>query len=244
VVSPSSAAPKDLGVGGVIAGQAPLGPWLDAEGRAELQTPWDESAATVLHGGRTAAVEGHLYSHGFSRRLILQAGARRRQLSILAADPSSTRRPMAWQSLWVAGADVVLWRKSGAAVRGEMLDEALVAPATLSTATTLAYRHYDLSTRTTPEFASLIGLVPRGSVDEASVAATGASPRGRLGLELRTGLGRDSAREARLWRAGGALIWAPKPATRFALGYEGVTEVATGLGGRRRTGWVSFHADL
>ena len=244
VVTPRGGARTDLGVGGVIAGRARLGPWLEAEGRAELETPWDESAVTVLRGGRTTAAEGHLYSHWFSRRLLLQAGARRRRLSTLAADPHSRRRPEAWQSLRVAGADVVLWRKPGAAVQGEMLDEALISPATLSSATTLAYRRYDLSTRTTPEFASLIGLAPRGLVDEASIATTVASPRGHLGLELRAGLARDSARPARTWRAGGTVVWAPRPAARFALGYEGATELASGLVGRRRAGWLAFHADL
>ncbi|HKC41308.1 MAG TPA: hypothetical protein VKC15_17325, partial [Gemmatimonadales bacterium] len=194
--------------------------------------------------GRTTAAEGHVYSHWFSQRLLLQAGARRRRLSILAADNHSTSRPRAWQSLWIAGADLVLWRKPGAAVQGEMLDEALIAPTTLSSAMRLAYRHYDVSTRTTPEFAAVIGLVPRGSVDEGSVATTVVSPRGNLGLELRAGLARDSAREARIWRAGGGVIWAPMPATRFALRYEEANEVATGLVGQRRTGWLIFHVDL
>ena len=224
--------------------RAPFGPSLEAEWRAEAETPWDEAAVTVLRGGRTTAAEGHLYLHSFSRRLLLQTGARRRQLSILAADPNSTRRPKAWQSLWVAGADVLLWRKPGASVRGEMLDDALIEPTTLSSALTLAYRHYDVSSQTTPEFASLIGLAQRGLVDEGSFATTLASPGGNLGLELRAGLARDSARQARIWRAGGGLIWAPKPATRFALRYEEATEAASGLVGQRRTGWVSFHVDL
>ena len=153
-------------------------------------------------------------------------------------------RAEAWQSLWVVGADVVLWSKPAAAVRGEMLDEKLMAPATMSSALTLAYRHYDVSTRTTPEFNALIGLAPRGSVDEASIAATLASPRGNLGIELRGGLARDSARRAQMWRAGGVLMWVPKQMTRFALGYEEATEVATGLVGQRRLGWLSFHVDL
>jgi hypothetical protein len=244
VVSPRGGARRDLGVGGAIAGRAPFGPSLEAEWRAEVETPWDEAAVTVLRGGRTTAAEGHLYSHSFSRRLLLQAGARRRQLSILAADPHSTRRTKAWQSLWLAGADVVLWRNPGASVRGEMLDEALIEPTTLSSALTLAYRHYDVSSQTTPEFSGLIGLAPRGSVDEGSVATTVVSPRGNLGLEVRAGLARDSARPARVWRAGGGVIWAPKPATRFALRYEEANEVATGLVGQRRTGWLSFHVDF
>ena len=146
--------------------------------------------------------------------------------------------------MWLAGADVVLWRKPGATMSGEMLDEALIARTALSSAMTLAYRHYDVSTRTTPEFAAVIGLVPRGSVDEASVVTTVASARGHLGLELRAGLASDSARPDRASRAGGSLIWAPTPATRFALGYEGATEVASGLVGQRSTSWWSFHVDL
>ena len=243
VVSPRGAARRDVGVGGVITGRAPFGQSFEVEGRAEVETPWDDAAITVLRGGRTTGAEGHLYSHWLSRRLLLQAGARRRRLSILAEGSPSTRRPAAWQSLWLVGADAVLWRP-GAAIRGEMLDEAMVAPTTLASAMTLAYRHYGLSTQTTPDFDALIGLAPRGSVNEGSVATTLASPQGRLGLELRAGLAHDSARRARAWRAGGALIWAPTPATRWSLGYEGATEVTSGLIGRRRTGWFSVHVDL
>src|SRR5437867_1627856 len=204
VVSPRGAARRDVGVGGVVTGRAPIGRSFEVEGRAETETPWNDAAITVLRGGRTTAAEGHLYSHLLSRRLLLQAGARRRRLSILAEGSPSTRRPTAWQSLWLVGADAVLWRP-GAAIRGEMLDDAMVAPTTLASAMTLAYRHYDLSTQTTPDFDALIGLAPRGSVNEGSVATTLALPQGRLGLELRAGLARDSARRARAWRAGGAL---------------------------------------
>jgi hypothetical protein len=242
-VSPRTAH-RSLGVGGVIEGRAPLSPTLEADGTAEIETPWDEAAVAVLHGGRTTAAEGHLYSHAFSRRLLLQAGARARQLSILDAEPGSGSRPQAWQSLWLAGADAVLWRGRSGAVSGEMLDESLIAPTTLSSAMTVAYRHYDVSSRTTPEFATIIGLVPRAIVDEASITTTLAAPGGRLGIELRAGLARDFAREDRMWRAGGSLIWAPTRATRFALGYEGANEVASGLVGRSSAGRVSFHADL
>jgi len=243
-ISPRGGSREDLGVGGAVAGRVPFGGSLEAEGRAEVETPWDEAAITMLHAGRTTAGEGHLYSHWFSRRLLLQVGARRRRLSILPVDPASARRPRAWESLWLAGADIVLWRRPGHLVRGEMLDEALIAPASLSSAMTVSYRHYDVSTTMTPEFGSVIGLVPRASMDEASAATVLASPGGHLGLELRTGLGHDTARQARTWRAGGSLIWAPAPATRFTVGYEGATEVASGLIGQRRGGWLSFHVDL
>ena len=233
----------DIGVGGTIAGDAALGPALEAEGRAEAETPWDEAAVAVLHGGRASSAEGHLYAHGLSRRLLLQVGARRRRLSILPAEPGSSHRPEAWQSLWLAGADVVLWRATPT-MRGEMLDEAMIAPTTLASALTLAYRHYDVSTRSTPGFAALIGLAPRASADEVSVHATAASPGGRVGVALGTGTTYDAARGTRGWSAGGALVWAPLPATRIALAYDEASEIATGLLGRRRTGSLSFHVDL
>ena len=125
MVSPRGGARSDLGVGGAFAGRAPLGSKLEAEGRVEVETPWDEAPLTVLRGGRTTAAEGHLYSPWFSRRLLFQVGGRRRLLSLLEPDPQSTRRPRAWQTLAIAGADFVVWTKPGAAVRGEMLDEAL-----------------------------------------------------------------------------------------------------------------------
>ena len=157
---------------------------------------------------------------------------------------TSTNRAPAWQSLWLLGADAVLWRGPNTAMSGEMLDESLIAPTAVSSAMTVAYRHYDVTSRATPGFAAVIGLVPRASVDEASITTTLAAPGGRLGVELRAGLARDFGRQDRIWRAGGSLIWAPTPATRFSLGYEGATEVASGLVGQSHTGRVSFHADL
>jgi tetratricopeptide (TPR) repeat protein len=242
VISPKGGAARDLAVGGVATCRTSLGPAFEADLRADFESPWDDAAVTVLHGGRTSAVEGHLYAHALSRRLLFQVGGRRRRISILATDRRSPR-PDAWQTLWIGGADVVAWR-SAAAIRGEMLDEALIAPMSLHSAVTLAYRHYGVWTQTTPEFATLVDLAPRGSVDEASVATTLASVGGRLGLELRAGLAHDSARRAREWRAGGSFIWSPFTAARLALGYEEANELATGLAGQRRTGRLSFHVDL
>ena len=244
MLRPNDGARRDVGIGGALAARAPIGGALEMDLRAEAQAPWDEAAVTMLHGGRTTGLEGHLYAHGLSRRLLLQAGARRRELSVLAADAATVRRPTAWQTLLVGGADVVVWSRPEASVRGEMLDEALSTPTAVSPAVTLAYRHYDVSTRATPEFNAILGLVPRGSVDEVSATATVASPRRDLGLELSGGLAHDSARDAREWRGGGALIWAPAAGARFALHYDQAAELAAGLLGRRRTGGLSVHVDL
>src|SRR5262249_8620092 len=111
----------EVGAGGAMAAAVPVGRRLEIEGDAELETPWDEAAVALLHGGRTSSVAGHGYAHDLSRHLLLQVGARRRRLSILPRESGSGRRPEAWQSLWLAGADVVLWSASPT-LRGEMLD--------------------------------------------------------------------------------------------------------------------------
>jgi len=244
VVAPAGGTRRDVGAGGSLAGRVRLGAMLEAEARADAVVPWDEAATAMLHGGRTSAVEGHLYAHALSDRLLLQAGARRRELSILDGGPTSLDRARARQSLWLGGGDVVLWRKPGASVRGEMLDERMIAPSGLSPAVVLAYRHYDVATDVTPEFGAVIGVAPRGSVDEGSIATTLASPRRDLGIELEGGLAHDSARGSDAWRGGGGLIWAPWSTTRLALHYDAATEVASGLTGTRHAGWMSVHVDL
>lgn len=244
VVSNEENRQTDLAVGGEVVGRGAISTWLEGEGGGEIEAPWSESAVTVLHGGRTTGARGLLYAHMLDRRLILQAGAVGRRLSILTADADSARRPDATQSLLVGGVDVVVWRKPGAAIRGEILDDALIAPVTTSPSFTLGYRHYESNSNPTPEFASIIGLAPRGSVDEASASLAATAAQGRFGLGLRAGLGHDSVRRVRMWRGGGELIWAPKAGIRFGLGYEGATESATGLTGRRDAGWMSIHVDL
>jgi len=243
-IVPEGAVAEDLAAGGTVAGRAPLGRWFEAELIGEINAPWNEAAVTVLHGGRSTSALGRVYAHMLSRRLLFQVGGRRRLLSLLDSDPARSSRPEATQSLLVVGADVVAWSKPGAAVRGEMLDDTLTGPASRPAAITVGYRRYEVSTDTTPEFASILSLLPRGSVDEIATTMTAVSPRGRLGMALSAGLGRDTARQARMWRAQGALSWSPAELIRLELGYEEATEFASGLVGRRHTGWLSCHVDF
>ena len=241
--SPPGMARHDLGTGAGVTARAALGASFEAAGAAELDAPWDDAAIAVLRGGRSTAVEGHVYSHAMSRRLLLQAGARVRRLSIVTEPMDAMGRATARQSLWLAGADVVLWNR-GAALPGEVLDESLVAPTSIAPGATLAYRHYDVTSRPTPEFGSTIGLAPRGIVDEASIATTLAASRQRLGIHVQAGLAHDSARDARMWRGGAGLFWTPTPGSRVTLGYEQADETVTGLEGRRQSGWFSVHVHL
>jgi hypothetical protein len=234
----------DSGLGGIAAGGGPLGKWFEADASVEYRTPWDEAAVTVLHGGQVSSAVGHLYAHLLDRRLLLQVGRLERRLSVLPADPASADRPEASQSMLISGFDVVVWRQPRSAVRGEMLNHALTSPAPLSPAVTLGYRHYDVTTDSSPEFAAILGLVPRNSVDELSTIMTAALPGRRVGMELRGGYGRDTERDARLWRAGGAFVWAPAPSVRFELGYEQATDLTTGFVGERHGAHVSCHVDF
>ena len=242
VARPGSAR-EDVGVGGVMTAAAALGPTFEIAGRADYETPWDEAAVALLHGGSSTSAEGHLYAHGASRRLLLQMGPLRRRLSIFSAAPGSDERPEAWQSLWLAGADVVVWR-AAPALHGEMLDESLTAPRPLPSALTIAYRHYGVSAEASPGFAAVIGIAPRASVDEASVNASAPAPGGRVGAGFRAGAAFDAARHARVWSAGATLVWAPRSATHVALAYDEASELSSGLLGRRRTGSLSLHVDL
>ena len=241
--SPRGGSHNNVSFGGAVAARAVLSPTFEADGRGGIAVPWDEAAIALLDGGRATAAEGHLYAHALSGRLLLEAGGRARRLSILAL-PDSAGRPHADQQLWIGGADFVVWRKPGAAVQGEMFDESLTSPAPLSPALTLAYRHYDVATQTTPGFAARIGLVPRARVDETSAAATLVSKGGRWGLVMQAGFAVDAARADQSWRGGGTLVWAPAPATRVSVGYQQATELAAGLLGKRRDGNVSVHVDL
>jgi tetratricopeptide (TPR) repeat protein len=244
VISPQGGARADVRVGGAIAGRAPLGRALEIDGKAGVDSPWDEAAIAILRGGRASSAEGNLYAHAFARRVLLQGGARRRRLTILDFGPIPARRAAARQTLWRAGADVVLWQRPGGTLRGEMLDEALIAPTATSPALTLSYRHYDVSTSATPDFAERIAIAPRARVDEVSIATTVASPRRDLGLELRGALARDAARDALVWNPGATLVWAPRASARLRLGFDQATETAAGLTGRRREARVSLHVDL
>lgn len=229
--------------GGAVAGRAVLGPSVEADASAEWEGGWDESAATTLHGGRASAAEGRVYAHGFARRLILQAGARTRRLTVLAG-PLDEERPEARQHLWVAGADFVAWRDPRYGLQGEMLDDALLTPAVLTSALTFGYRHYDVTSTSDPAFTTRIALAPRARVDEASVSGMLASAGGRVGIDVRAGLGRDAARGARLWRAGAGLHWAPTAMTRITLQLERAMDLAAGFSGERREGRLSLHVDL
>jgi hypothetical protein len=235
----------DVAIGGALAGTAPLGSHVTVELRAEGEALWDEAAIALLHGGRQTGGIGRVYVHAFERRLLLQAGSQARLLSLLVAPPGEPAvRADARQALVAAGADVVVWRRQGGEVRGEILDDALIAPSSLPTAITASYRHYEAYAENSTAFATVVALPGRSAIDEASGRVSVVSRNRALGVELRGGVGRDSAQNAWLWRAGGAALWAPTSAIRFALRYDHATQVIPGYAGSREEGWISCHVDL
>jgi hypothetical protein len=235
----------DVAIGGALAGTAPLGSHVTVELRADGETLWDDAAIALLHGGRQTGGIGRLYVHALERRLLLQAGVQARLLSLLVAPPGELAvRAGARQALVVAGADVVVWPRQGGEVRGEILDDAFIAPSSLPTAITASYRHYQAYAENSTAFATIVALPDRVAIDEASGRVSLVSPNRALGMELRGGVGRDSAHDAWLWRAGGAVLWAPTSAIRFALRYDHATQLIPGYAGSREEGWISCHVDL
>jgi len=235
----------DVAIGGALAGTAPLGSHVTVELRADGEALWDEAAIALLHGGRQTGGIGRVYVHAFERRLLLQVGVQARLLSLLVAPPGEPAvRADARQALVVAGADVVVWRGQGGEVRGEILDDAFIAPSSLPTAITASYRHYEAYAENSTAFATVVALPSRSAIDEASARVSVVSLNRALGMELRGGVGRDSAQNAWLWRAGGAALWAPTSAIRFALRYDHATQVIPGYAGSREEGWISCHVDL
>ena len=240
---PGGGAPG-FSLGAAISGSATLHPHIIAELRGDLTTLWDDAALTVLHDGLQTGASGRLYVHAWQRRLVVQAGVGARRLSLLAQAPGDQMtRSDARQSLGIAGADLVAWRRPGTTLRGQILDDAFVAPAVLPSAITLSYRHYEAFSQPSAMFSQAIALAERATVDELSSTAS-IVPHPTIGVEARAGAGRDSVRDAWMWRVGASLLWAPTSALRFALRYDTATEVTTGFAGRRQEGWISCHADL
>jgi tetratricopeptide (TPR) repeat protein len=213
---------------------------VQAQARAELHMPWREAASTIREGGTVDGVTGHLYFLPLGPRFILDTGGQVRRITL--ADIGTGATPEARQVSVFAGADYVLWVDPTRTARGEILDEEMLWPAYLADALVLSYRHYEVFSR--DDFGSRLMLFERAGIDELSATARKTAINGIFALELRGGGGYDRLRELSLWRAGGALLFAPIAAMRITGSFDVATESASGLVGKRHTGWVSVHVDL
>jgi hypothetical protein len=109
---------------------------------------------------------------------------------------------------------------------------------------TFGLRHYELFGRAAPEFERRLALLSRSSIDTMSLTTRSALWGGRLGLELRGGLGFERIHRDVVSQGGLTLSLAVNAASRVIASYDIAQETTTGLTGRRHSGWVAYHVDL
>jgi hypothetical protein len=67
---------------------------------------------------------------------------------------------------------------------------------------------------------------------------------GRLGIDMRVGVGYERKHSRLVSQAGLSLLAAPTASSRVGISYDVAQETMTGLVGTRQTGWLMYHADL
>lgn len=213
---------------------------LQLHARLDHDLPWRESASTIRNGGRYDAASLELYATPTSRRLLLSAGGHLRRLSLTAEGAAAMD---ADQRLGFAGIDWVAWRVPERVTWAEVFDEDLIAPRALASSAVLSLRHYEMGSDN--PFGEQLLLIERSSIDEVSgVVRHVVDQGGRLGVEVRGGLGYDWGREVRIWRAGGSALLSATASSRLTVDYDVASESGTGLSGRRHAGQVVLHVDL
>jgi Flp pilus assembly protein TadD len=233
-------------VGGMAEVDAPLGKNIQVNVRGDLNEQWSEAPVTIQEGGVTSGGTGHFYLFPRDRRLLLDAGAQVRRLTLAPTDGDPFPSP-AFQQLYFIGGDVVLWSNPSQLLRGEALDERMVRRTYLNDAGIISYRHYQLFT---DAFSSdnlstaRIVLAPRAAIHNLSAIFRTVFAKQRAGFDLRGGMGYDTSRQRVLTQAGASLVIAPSWAHRLVISYDMARETATGLQGTLHTGWLSYHADL
>jgi tetratricopeptide (TPR) repeat protein len=208
--------------------------------RADLDLPWRESASTIRNGGRYDAAALQVYATPESRRILLSGGGNVRRLSLTAEGLDTMD---ADQIFAFGGLDVVAWRKPERVTRAEVFDEEMLAPRALASSAVLSLRHYEMWSDN--PFGQQLFLIERSSIDEASGILRHVLDRGgRVGTEVRGGIGYDWGRQVRIWRAGGSALLSATASSRLTFDYDVASESGTGLSGRRHAGSVTFHVDL
>jgi tetratricopeptide (TPR) repeat protein len=211
--------------------------------RGDLRVPWHESAGTLRDGGvmDTLGATVYMKSQVSSRKIVASAGAQARRLGL--APLVGVAMAEADQLFVSAGVDVLLASSPARATRGDLLDHEMLAPRALIGGVLVGYRHYE--TFSEDPFGARLVLVERSTIDEVSAVARRVfDRRGRLGGELRGGVGYDWARYVEQWRVGASLLVSATRSSRITLDYDGASESGTGLSGRRHIGSVGLHVDL
>jgi tetratricopeptide (TPR) repeat protein len=214
---------------------------LDLNLHGDFNEQWADAPVTIHEGGTMTGVTGHVFLFPKSRIVLVDTGAQVRRVSIDPLVPGLAS-PTAQQTLLFAGIDFNLWAAPAHIVRGEVLDDRMLRRTYLNDAGVLAYRHYELYTDLPPDFR--IGLAPRASADNLTLAIRKALPGGRAGFDIHGGGGYDNQRRRALTQAGGSLVLAFNWWSRLVASYDMARETATGLPGTLQVGWLTYHADI
>ena len=228
-------------MGGGLEVDAPIYGILDVNLHADYNEQWADAPVTIHEGGTQTGLTGHVFLFPPSRIVLVDTGAQVRRLSIDPLVPGDAS-PTAQQTLLFAGIDFNLWASPTRIVQGEVLDDRMVRRVYLTDAGVLAYRHYELFTGLEPTFR--IGLAPRASADNATLAIRKALPGGRMGFDAHGGGGYDNQRQRVLTQAGGAFVFAVSWWSRITLSYDMARETSTGIPGTLQVGWLTYHADI
>lgn len=210
--------------------------------RGDYNVPWNESASTLRDGGVADVLGAHLFlkSEVSERDVLASFSVQGRRLGLEPVSGDSI--PRARQLFASGGLDVTLTSTSDRAIRSEVFDNEMLVARSMTSATLVSYRHYELFSDN--PFGMRLDLVERSSIDELSSVVRRVEPRGVLGAEVRGGLGYDWVRYVQMWRAGASLLLAATATSRFTVDYDVSSETGTGLVGRRHMGSVVLHVDL
>ena len=247
-ISPTSAgvepgfAPGSTHVGGTTEVLLPFLEHTETRLHGDLNRQWNDAPITISEGGSVDGAGGELFAFPTGRRILAVVGGEWRRFHL--AHRSTSDDPAATQSLFLGGADLVLWNDPATRVRGEFLEERMVRRTYLSNAGILSYRHYQLFGDSSPDFSSRIVLASRAAIDSGSMVIRKTFASGRGGLELRGGLGYDSERNVSLYNFGASAVAVPFWSSRVLVSYDRAKESATGFSGTRHAGWVTYHGDF
>jgi tetratricopeptide (TPR) repeat protein len=247
-ISPSSAgvepgfAPSRTHVGATTEVLVPLFDHTETRLHGDLNRQWNDAPITISEGGSVDGAGGELFAFPTGRRILGVVGGEWRRFRL--ANRSTSDDPTATQTLFLGGADLLLWNDPATRVRGEFLEEKMVRRTYLSNAGILSYRHYQLFGDSSPDFSSRIVLASRATIDSGSMVIRKAFASGRAGLELRGGLGYDSERNVSLYNFGASAVAVPFWSSRVLVSYDRAKESATGFSGTRQAGWVTYHGDF
>ena len=194
-----------------------------------LNEQWNEAPITVHEGGTQTGGIGHLYLFPKSRVVLFDTGAQAAAASMHRREgtPRSRRRS---QFLCGAAIDFNLWASPSAdGARRSRSTSGWSAATYLMDAGVLAYRHYELLTRSRRRISASRSPRARRSTTRTLIIRK-ALAGGRVGFDIHGGGGYDHIREPRLAQAGAAIVlaasWSHAPAGELRHGPRNRDRVA------------------